>query len=124
MSKYLLIVDDGPQWIAVVRHALRDAGFELKEACTVEDALDEIGKDMPAVIVLDLAMPAHDEGLRVLRAAKGKDALCKIIVVSSTPDKELLRSCWDLGAYAVIPKSHKDIEADLPREVADAMRDN
>lgn len=60
MSKRLLIVDDEPNLLAAIAAVLRGENFEVKTARNGKDALLEIAKSLPDLIVSDVRMPVMD----------------------------------------------------------------
>jgi signal transduction histidine kinase/DNA-binding NarL/FixJ family response regulator len=53
----VLLVDDTPDNIAVLRAMLRPLGFHLLEAVNGQEALDKVAQDHPDLILMDLVMP-------------------------------------------------------------------
>ena len=77
----ILIVDDEPQILRVMRAGLPARGFLVRTAASGEEALEEIEKRMPDLIVLDLVLPGLT-GLEVCRAVR-KSSQVPIIVLSA-----------------------------------------
>lgn len=77
----ILVVDDEPQILRVLRASLPARGFEVRTAPGGEEALDEIHKEMPDLIILDLAMP-EISGLEVCRRVR-ESSTVPIIVLSA-----------------------------------------
>ena len=128
MPKKVLLVEDKPEWLAVIKDLLATIEVELVVAEHAAAALAIIREASPAVVILDLALPPDagqvpvgDEGFRILRAAIQLQSPAQIIVLSSTPDKELLRRCRDEGAFAVLRKNFRSLRDDLAREVVNAL---
>lgn len=71
MSKRLLVVDDEPNLLAAIAAVLRGEGFEISTARNGKDALLQIAKSLPDLIVSDVRMPVMDgyKLARQLRAA-------------------------------------------------------
>lgn len=67
----VLIVDDDENNRAVAYDALEDEGYELSEAVDGRDALSQIERILPDLILLDVMMPEID-GYEVLRQLKSK----------------------------------------------------
>jgi two-component system KDP operon response regulator KdpE len=65
----ILVVDDEPRMIEFIRMNLELEGFQVFEANTGIEALDQIRKHIPDLILLDIMMPLLDgyETLRMLR---------------------------------------------------------
>ena len=55
--KRILIVDDEPHVIRVMRLSLERAGYEVFEAANGEIALQRIAESMPDVMITDIDMP-------------------------------------------------------------------
>ncbi|HCH65697.1 MAG: two-component system response regulator CreB [Deltaproteobacteria bacterium] len=62
----ILIVDDDPRLREVVRYALSQAGFRVREAGDGRAALHAIEESLPDLVVLDVVMPEID-GVEVCR---------------------------------------------------------
>lgn len=78
----VLIVDDDPSIVRMLRLALRISGYETQAAYDGRQALASIEAELPDAIVLDLNMPVMtgDEFLRIVR---GRGCVTPIIVMSA-----------------------------------------
>jgi len=81
----ILVVEDDPQLRELYRNALRTAGYAVVAVEDGADALRQIEYSMPALVVLDLALPRVD-GRDVYRELKARPETRNIpvIVVSGT----------------------------------------
>lgn len=98
----LLVVDDEPQILRVMRTSLPARGFDVRTASSGEEALAEIRKEAPDVVILDLMMPGMS-GLEVCRRLR-EFSKVPIVVLSargSEGDKVL---ALDLGADDYVTK--------------------
>jgi two-component system alkaline phosphatase synthesis response regulator PhoP len=70
MAQRILVVDDDRQIVRLVQSYLQNAGFAVLTAYDGEEALHDIRREKPDLIVLDLMLPKRDglEITRVLRA--------------------------------------------------------
>jgi CheY-like chemotaxis protein len=57
---HLLVVDDDPQVIELVRQLLADEPYIIETALDGQEALEKISRQRPEVILLDLLMPQMD----------------------------------------------------------------
>lgn len=82
----ILIVDDEPDILFVLRVTLEAAGFEVVEASDGEEALSVVRSERPDLVLTDLMMPVLDghEVIRRLRADPVTASL-PIVVVSAKP---------------------------------------
>jgi DNA-binding response OmpR family regulator len=65
-SAPILVVDDDPKIVALVRTYLEREGFPVKTADDGREALAIVGESMPRLIVLDIMLPELD-GLALMR---------------------------------------------------------
>lgn len=81
--KKILLVDDDPDLLVVLRAALSRAGYEVACAADGEEALEKVRSELPDLIVLDLMMPKLD-GYSVHRKLKEDPRTAGIPVVVLT----------------------------------------
>jgi len=62
----VLVVDDDPDALSLVREILESAGARVRTAASATDALESIAAEPPDVLVSDLGMPAID-GFELIR---------------------------------------------------------
>jgi two-component system KDP operon response regulator KdpE len=98
----LLVVDDEPQILRVMRASLPARGYEVRTAPGGEEALDEIRKEAPDLIVLDLVMPKIS-GLEVCRRVREFSSV-PIIVLSAKGSESDKIAALDLGADDYVTK--------------------
>jgi DNA-binding response OmpR family regulator len=65
-TESILIVEDEPSIASFVSLYLKDAGYSVQMSPSGEDAIAQVSRDAPALIVLDLMLPGID-GLEVCR---------------------------------------------------------
>ena len=73
----VLVVDDEPDTLDLLRRVLGDSQAQVAAAPSVEAALAALGAFAPHVLVSDVSMPGRDgyELIRVVRSTTGPDAL-------------------------------------------------
>ncbi len=82
-KKRVLVVDDEPDFVAVVKTYLEKAGFQVDVAYDGVQGLDKVRTQRPGVIVLDVMMPEKD-GYTVCRELKQDSAYKDIPIVLLT----------------------------------------
>jgi len=101
----ILVVEDEPICMKLAHVVLSSDGHEVTRAEAVLNAMDEIARSMPEVILLDLAMPYID-GLALARKLKG-DPETKhtvIIAVTAYPERYTRTEALAAGCDAYILK--------------------
>ena len=107
----ILVVDDEPQIVRLVKDHLEAAGFSVLEAADGTGALRVAAAGHPDLIVLDLGLP-HLDGLDVTRKLR-KDNAVPIIMLTARSDESDKLVGLELGAddYLTKPFSPKELVA-------------
>lgn len=79
----ILAVDDQPENLELLGAILSDEGFDVAFATHGEAALDEVERELPQAVLLDIMMPRLD-GLEVCRRLKSRRPTCFVPVVMLT----------------------------------------
>jgi DNA-binding response OmpR family regulator len=109
--KTVLVVDDEPQILRLVRDYLEHSGFSVLTAGTGLDALRSARTGSPDLVVLDLGLPELD-GLDVLRELRRAGGLPVIVLTARGEETDKLVGL-ELGAddYLTKPFSPKELVA-------------
>lgn len=83
LQKRILIVDDEPDFAAIVQGNLEKEGFEVDVAYNGVEGLEKVQSNPPDAIVLDVMMPEKD-GYVVCKELKGDDKFCDIPIILLT----------------------------------------
>ena len=83
LQKRILIVDDEPDFAAIVQGNLEKEGFEVDVAYNGVEGLEKVQSNPPDAIVLDVMMPEKD-GYMVCKELKGDDKYCDIPIILLT----------------------------------------
>ena len=105
-SQYnVLAVDDIPINLLLVQKMLARYNFTLRTAVNGQQALDEVAKQKPDLILLDLMMPEID-GFEVIRRLKEnpETADINIVILSALNSNEDIVKGFSLGANDFIMK--------------------
>ena len=81
----ILVADDDVEQLTVQRTLLEALGYEVRTAISAADALRELEKDPPHLIIVDLCIPQAPDGLGLIRAIRQRTQL-PLIVLSGWPD--------------------------------------
>ena len=109
--KTVLIVDDAPEILRLVRDYLERAGFEVTTAANGADALRAFSRRKPDLVVLDLTLPETD-GLDVARAMRRSGDVPIIMLTARTDEADRVAGL-ELGAddYVTKPFSARELVA-------------
>ena len=82
-KKRVLVVDDEPDFAAIVQGNLEKEGFEVEIAYNGVEGLEKVHSNPPDAIVLDVMMPEKD-GYKMCRELKADEKYADIPVVLLT----------------------------------------
>ncbi len=107
----ILIVDDTPANLTVISEALSDAGFEIAIAISGERALEQIQREPPDLILLDIMMPGIG-GFETCKRLKSdpKVSMIPVIFMTALADVESKIQGLELGAVDYITKPFQERE--------------
>lgn len=113
---HVMIVDDEPINIKLVRKVLSEVGFStFSETCDPRTVLTQMRTDTPDVVLLDIMMP-HISGLEVLEAIRATEQFqhIPVLILTATSDRATRLEALELGATDFLNKPVDRAEL-LPR---------
>ena len=122
-KKRILVVDDEPDFAAIVQENLEKEGFEVEIAYNGVEGLEKVHANPPDAIVLDVMMPEMD-GYEVCRKLKGDEKCVDIPVVLLTAVASHVTSTrythregmsTEADDYIAKPASAEEISASIKR---------
>jgi DNA-binding response OmpR family regulator len=86
----LLVVEDDPDILSMMREALTRQGYQVSTATSGREVLGEVARSQPDLILLDLKMPGMDgyEVIRQLKSDQDTQSIPIIVTTASPLDKE------------------------------------
>jgi two-component system cell cycle response regulator DivK len=114
MTKRILVVEDQEDNRQILRDLLGNAGFELDEAENGQDAIDQVAKRRPDLILMDIQLPVMDgyEATRRIKSDPATQAIPIIVVtsyaLSGDENKARAAGC---DAYVTKPYSPRQLLA-------------
>jgi len=111
MSSRILVVEDDERIRSSMRLALEGEGYEIDEASSGEDALDQFAAATPDLALIDLMLPGMD-GFECCRALRRQSAVPIIIVTARTDTHDVVAGL-EAGAddYVTKPFVAKELGA-------------
>jgi len=114
MSAEILIVDDIPTNLNLLRQALEPEGYNIIAAPSGEVALQIADRTQPDLILLDIMMPGIDgfETCRLLKADKAT-ADIPVIFITAKDEMESIVKGFQVGGvdYITKPFQHEEVRA-------------
>jgi len=98
----ILVVDDEPQLIRVLRTGLKSRGYDVRGASDGEIGLETFSEWHPDLVITDLAMPNVD-GLEFCRRLRAISQV-PIIVLSAKGEEKTKVEALDIGADDFVTK--------------------
>jgi two-component system response regulator HydG len=117
MTRAILVVDDEPEMVALLRRQIEASGWSVTTATSGSDALAEMARQGFDVILTDLVMEGVD-GLAILREARRGDGHARVILMTAFGSLETAISAMREGAYDYLTKPFKLEEVTLAVERA------
>lgn len=116
MSQSVLVVDDEPNIVLSLEFLMNQLKLDVRVARNGEEALDEIGKAKPDLVLLDVMMPKRD-GYSVCRAIRANAVWggVKIVMLTAKGREEERQKGLEAGAdgYIIKPFSTREVTAQV-----------
>lgn len=108
----VLVVEDDPSIISMLRRGLSLEGFEVSVAETGSAALDRYSSTLPDMIILDIMLPGID-GVEVCRRIRDRDTDIPILMLTARDEVDDRVTGLDAGAddYLVKPFAFPELLA-------------
>jgi CheY-like chemotaxis protein len=101
----VLVVDDCAVDRKLAGEILKkEAGFTVDYARCGDEALDQIGRALPDLVLTDLQMPRVD-GLQLVSAVREKYPRVPVILMTSQGSEEIAFRALQVGAASYVPKT-------------------
>ena len=111
MSKKIMIVDDEPDTVDLVKLVLETEGFEVMTAYSGRECLEKMALEKPDAVLLDIMMPEMDgwEVLKKIRAKYGKLPVAMLTVRNQDIDRMLGLHVLKADDYITKPFGRKEL---------------
>ncbi len=99
----LLLVEDDPALQFTIQLALEEKGYAVDAVSTTGDAIDRLAENAYPIVISDIYID-EGTGLDVLKAAKGKDPACAVILMTGRGTMETVMAATRGGVFDYIAK--------------------
>ena len=98
----VLVVDDDPDFVEIIRMRLESDGYQVITAADGEEALQKVKLEKPDVMLLDVLMPKLD-GLKVLQRIRRVNKRLPVFILTafSNPERFDLAKRYDAAGFIV-----------------------
>ncbi|MEA2045714.1 MAG: response regulator, partial [Euryarchaeota archaeon] len=105
----ILLIEDNPGDVRLIWEMLHDSGiaFEIVSSDRLSEGLEEIAKNEPDVILLDLGLP-DSQGIETFQRVNDQASGVPVIVLTVSDDDDLAIGAVQLGAQDYLVKGQID----------------
>ncbi|MXQ07247.1 response regulator [Alphaproteobacteria bacterium GH1-50] len=101
----ILIVDDERDIRELISDILKDEGFTTRLAGNSEEAMAEMNREAPALMILDIWLKdSHMDGIDILKSVRRDNPDVPVIIISGHGNIEIAVAAIKQGAYDFIEK--------------------
>lgn len=110
-KKRILLVDDEPDFLEVIKIRLEANGYEVLTASNGKEALAALNNEKVDAVLLDILMPQMN-GIETLKNIRQEDKQLPVFMLTAYSDKINFTLANELGASGYIVKT-----SDLQKEI-------
>lgn len=99
----VLVVDEDADMVQILRRTLAHEGFEVRTARNGREAILQLEKSVPSLIVMDLVMPEID-GPDLIQHVRSHHGRLPIVVLTAYPDSDLIARALDSSPFTLFSK--------------------
>jgi DNA-binding response OmpR family regulator len=112
MKNKILFVDDDEGLRDLYKEELEEEGYEVLTAKNGKEGLENLEKEKPDLVVLDIVMPKMD-GMEALGRIIGQDRRIPIILHTSHPGYQEDFMSWAADAYILKSTNLRELKAKI-----------
>jgi two-component system, OmpR family, KDP operon response regulator KdpE len=112
MNEKILVVDDEPKLVRLVREVLTATGYQVSAASSGKAAIELVAIEQPDLVLLDILLPPGPDGYDVCRRIREFSDIPVIMLTAKAQEADMLHG-FDAGAddYLTKPFSAKELVA-------------
>ena len=119
VDKKILVIDDEPRFVELVVEYFKGAGYDVRSAQNLEDAIQVFRSQKPGVVLLDFNMPMVT-GDKFLPILLNLNSSLRVIVVTGCLEEEVEAKFKGLGYFGFFQKGDLSLEK-LKKKVDEAL---
>ena len=103
-QKHILVIDDDPGFLLLLRKVLENAGYQVSTAEEGQAGLESAWSNRPDLVISDMDMPVND-GYKTIQMFRYDPSLrVPVVIVSGVVDARDAQRVLAAGADAFFPK--------------------
>lgn len=110
-GKMILVVEDEPIVGLSLKHYLQDKGFEVAVVVSGAEALAEVQRRVPGLVLMDVKIKGPIDGVETARRILAQHAV-RIVFVTAYKDAALSEAIHSLGVEAILEKPYTNEQLD------------
>lgn len=112
MSEKILVVDDEPRVVQLIRAVLEAVGYEVVAAVTGQSAIEMVALEQPDLLLLDIRLPSGPDGYEVCERIREFSNVGVIMLTAKAQQDNVLHG-FQVGAddYLTKPFNAKELVA-------------
>jgi len=120
MSISILLIDDEADYSETMRFWLMANGYNVRSASSGMDGLEEVKKERPDIVFLDMQMPDMN-GIETLREIRRLYPVIPVIMVTAYATDEMKGDTLEIGVSGFFEKGENFKEA--ARLISEVLRE-
>ena len=97
MNERILVVDDEPKLVRLVREVLTATGYQVSAASSGKAAIELVAIEQPDLVLLDILLPPGPDGYEVCRRIREFSDIPVIMLTAKAQEADMLHG-FDAGA--------------------------
>ena len=112
MADKILVIDDAPRVVQLVRAVLEAVGYQVIAAGEGKAGLERVALDQPDLVLLDILLPGEMDGYQVCRRIREFSDVAVIMLTAKAQENDMLAG-FDSGAddYLTKPFNTRELVA-------------
>ncbi len=119
--KKILIIEDDQQLQTIYHTKLTNEGFQVIQAFSGEEGINQAKSTLPHLIILDIMLPGGMDGFVVLDKLKSEKTTKKIPIIVATNIEDQAVKAIKSGAIWYFVKAHTPIEV-VVNKIAELLK--
>ncbi|MBN3039115.1 MAG: response regulator [Candidatus Omnitrophica bacterium] len=119
MAKKILVIDDEPHIVQLLKSRLQANGYEVVAASNGKEGLERVEQENPDLIILDILMPAMD-GYTFVRRLRKASREIPVIVLTGQGAMQDLFAVEGINDYMVKPFKAEELLEKIEKYIGKA----